>query len=136
MACRGLRLRNVTAALSLGLRPARATTSPAQKTKKRPPRWGPGVRLSPRILQAAYTSVNRIYKHDFAMLKPHLARLPLLAPDRLGQLDPEGGDAWAIQREYMAWRRAQGLEPSPDRLNRWEQAWDLLGENAPYDERK
>jgi hypothetical protein len=32
----------------------------------------------------------------------------------------------------MAWRRSQRLEPSPDRLNRWEQAWDQLGVNGTY----
>jgi hypothetical protein len=75
------------------------------RNQKRPAPQEPGALLSPGILRAAYTSVNRICEHDFAMPRPHRFRLPVLAPDRLVQLDPEGTDeAWALQREYMAWR--------------------------------
>lgn len=64
------------------------------------------------------------------MSKPPLTQRPALKPEPLVQLDHEGtDDAWALQREYMDWRRTQGLEPSPARLNQWEQAMERLGDN-------
>lgn len=37
-------------------------------------------------------------------------------------------EAWRLQFEYMAWRRAQGLEPGRTQLNLWELAMDQIGE--------
>jgi hypothetical protein len=38
-------------------------------------------------------------------------------------------EAWALQFEYVSWRRQVGLEPSRHRLNEWEQAMERIGES-------
>ena len=38
-----------------------------------------------------------------------------------------GHEAWALQFEYVRWRREQGLEPGAEELNRWHQAMEEIG---------
>jgi hypothetical protein len=40
---------------------------------------------------------------------------------------PGGHEAWALQFEYIRWRRSQGLEPGAERLNRWQKAMEEIG---------
>jgi hypothetical protein len=55
-------------------------------------------------------------------------RLPLFEPEQLALiLEEESMPAWRLQFEYVDWRISQGLEPSRNALNRWEQAMDEIG---------
>jgi hypothetical protein len=41
---------------------------------------------------------------------------------------PGGHEAWALQFEYVRWRRSRGLEPAAERLNRWHLAMEEIGQ--------
>lgn len=59
-------------------------------------------------------------------------RLPLFDPRQLAQILEDGTmPEWRLQFEFVDWRISQGLEPSRNRLNRWEQAMDEIGAQFP-----
>jgi hypothetical protein len=54
---------------------------------------------------------------------------PILMDEQLRSMALPGGHAaWALQFEYVRWRREQGLEPTAERLNRWLQAMEEMGQ--------
>ena len=60
-------------------------------------------------------------RHPLPVLQPHWEA-------RVDRLRRGEGEAYQLQVEYMAWRRAHGLEPTADQLNAFELAWDRIGE--------
>jgi hypothetical protein len=54
---------------------------------------------------------------------------PVLREDQLRSMTLPGGQAaWALQFEYVRWRRERGLEPTAERLNRWLKAMEEIGQ--------
>ena len=63
--------------------------------------------------------------------------MPIFTAAGIGELVRRGEwEAFELQFEYVAWRRGQGLEPTAEQLNRFELAWDLLGEAIDAERRE